>query len=608
VFLAHTHLMNVISRILLCLCAITGATQAQETFLREIYDVKSGSYVEVVSLFGKLPTTGYAPVRVTIANRTSVPASVSLSFESVARGGSHRSGEQKLKSSFSASSPATTVTSTDLLVPVAAMVKDTTYSYGNASHSLSLNMIGVRNGSYTQSNGVSRSFPNLLLSDALNTPNASALDSAAGSKASSYSYSNISFAGKFTPSMMPEDWRAYAGYDGMLLTEKDWLDLSPGARSAILQWNRLGGYLRIYSSNSSTTLNTLGIDDNSSRLLQRGKGTVLLSTIKTDLSLDASATVSDMTATKGVDTQAHSLIDDYSSTTWNLQSELGTKTFHFVMFILVLIAFGILVGPVNLFVFAKSGKRHKLFITTPLISIGASFAMILLIFLQDGLGGKGIRVQWMEITQENGDNNAYVHQEQISRSGVLIGNRFTLTEPTVITPLPLPTSQWTRLNSDSNTDQSYEINFVNKGLLVTGDWFQSRSEQAQLLQSVIPTRARIESRPGGNEAALLSNFDYPLAALYFRGSGNKFWKAHQIAAGKNFLCTECTEADYNDFVAQTQQRLGKSQQEKLKQLAEREGHYIATSSEAPMQETYSSIRWKESHTIITGRVENPEAP
>lgn len=601
--------MNLILRTIIALCAVAGigTLHAQETYFRNVFETKTGSYVEVVSLFGKLPSTGYAPVRVTIGNRTVAPVTFSLSFEAESRGEYYRSGALKVKSSFTASSPAGTVTSTDLLVPVAAMVKQGGYSYNNAQQSLTMSMAGLTGGSYTQSNSTDLDTPNLLLSEALHTPNASALDSQVNR--SGGRYGNMTFAGKFNPTQMPEDWRAYAGFDGMLLTDQDWINLPPGARSAILQWNRLGGFVRIYKSNPSTTLNSLSISDSGSSPLHRGKGVIELLPILSTLALDAAKTVADMTGGKYiVPLQSKAMIQDYSASSWGLQTELGTKTFHFVMFILVLIAFGVLVGPVNLFVFAKSGKRHKLFITTPLIAIGASLAMIVLIFIQDGFGGKGIRVQWMELTQENGDNNAYVHQEQISRTGVLIGNRFTLTEPTVISPLPLAASQWTRLNSDSSSDQSYEMNFLSKGMLVSGDWFQSRSEQAQLLQSVIPTRARIESRPGGNEASLLSNFEYGISRFYLRGSDGKYWKAEQIAAGKNFLCSECTQSEYETFVTQTTQLLGRTQQLQLQRLSQRPGHYIAITQEAPMLDTYPSVKWKESHTILTGRVQSPEAP
>ena len=48
----------------------------------------------------------------------------------------------------------------------------------------------------------------------------------------------------------------------MLITSDEWGELDPGARTAILEWNRMGGKIVIYSSNASDDLATLQIDAN----------------------------------------------------------------------------------------------------------------------------------------------------------------------------------------------------------------------------------------------------------------------------------------------------------------------------------------------------------
>lgn len=607
--------MNFLSHIsLLCLALLScGRVVAQETFFRSVFEPKSGSYVEVTSLFSKLPSSGFAPVRVTIANRTGVPVSVSLNFHSEASA-YYGSGSLHAKSSFAASSAAGIVSTMDFLVPVASTVKNAGYSMGANNQSLELHIVGAVNQHHVQSSNNSSDFPYLLMSESLSTPNASSLDSELNKhlhgSSGGYVPGNLTFAGKFDPKSMPEDWRAYIGHDGILLTDQDWLNLTPGARAAILQWNRQGGYLRLYSSNPSNTLESLSIATEEKDGFQtRSKGLVKISPIPSSLALDASKTVAEVVQKNNMwPLQVKSVIEDYSNGSWGLHNTLGTKTFHFLLFILVLIAFGVLVGPINLFVFAKSGMRHKLFITTPLIAIGASVLMVILIFVQDGLGGRGIRVQWMELVRNDSDNNAYIHQEQVSRSGVLIGNRFVVGDPASITPLPLASSQWTRLSNSSSNDQAYEMNMIDKGLQVSGDWFQSRSEQAQMIRAVVPTRARIESTDPANENALLSNFEHEIDAIYICGKGGKYWCAEKIPSGKNFLTRECSQAEFENFVDGAGANLGKTQQEQLERLAPRRGYYIARASQAPMVETYSAIRWTQNTTIITGRVESPEAP
>jgi hypothetical protein len=590
---------------------------AQETFFRNVYEPKDGSYVEVEALCGKLPSTGYAPIRVTLANRTLAPASVSLNFRSETSNAYNGSdGKLSMSSSFSVAAAAGTVSTVDLIVPVASCVKSGgAYGGPSCQQSLELTMFGVSSGSYTQSSNIDDDFPNILMSEPLYTPNASALDAEVARVLSSastrYSGRSSSFAGKFTPTKMAEDWRAYSGYDQIIMTDGDWLAMTPGARAAVLRWNRLGGELQILAVNPGSTQNTLGISFDSSKgnLGVRSMGHVEIVQNKT-LAIDVPAMVTAVSSPRaGVPAvyQSAYLKKDYAGT-WGLQNSMGKKTFHFIFFILIMIAYGVLVAPVNLFVFAKSGMRHKLFTTTPIIAIGASIAMIGLIFLQDGMGGKGVRSQLMEVSSEDGDNNVYIYQEQVSRAGVLMGNRIHMNDACVITPLPLAQSQWTRLSPESKTDQNYTINADDKGMQVSGDWFQSRSEQAQLLRAIIPSRARIEELPTGESPALLSYFEYEIDTLYIRGTGGKFWKAEHIASGKNFLCSETTASDYDSFVNVQAGLLGNTNKARLKALSERENHFVAVSKSAPMMETFTSIRWNENTGIITGDIRKAEKP
>src|SRR5690606_21574539 len=99
---------------------------------------------------------------------------------------------------------------------------------------------------------------------------------------------------------------------------------------------------------------------------------------------------------KNVSPRQASIASDFS-TSWPLQQSYGSQEFRYGLFIGVLVLFAIIVGPVNLFVFAKVGKRHRLFITTPIISLATSLLLVGLIILQDGFGGSGFRRVLMEV-------------------------------------------------------------------------------------------------------------------------------------------------------------------------------------------------------------------
>ena len=56
-----------------------------------------------------------------------------------------------------------------------------------------------------------------------------------------------------------------------------------------------------------------------------------------------------------------------------------------------LIIFAVLVGPLSLFLWAPAGKRQRLFLLIPAISVGFSLLLLLLILAGDGTGGTGSR-------------------------------------------------------------------------------------------------------------------------------------------------------------------------------------------------------------------------
>ncbi len=581
---------------------------AQELFFRQVYEKNSASTIEVTGLFSKLPISGFAPVRVKIANRLNVPVKFTLSFRSISRT-SYRNDDLLMKSSFALSCPAAQVSSQDLLVPVAALVKNSGYSYSQPL-TLQANLFGMSQGSYTQSSYATADFPQLLMSEALFTPNASTLDGALNKSASgSRSYgSEQSFAGKFDPKQMPEDWRAYVGYDGLMLTSKDWQEMSPGARSAILRWNRQGGWLQFFSSRDGETWESLGIDVDAPHQSLRGLGPIRLDRLGADLKLEPSIWLPSVNKSANAPSRRAQLLQkDYSTGTWELPQWLGKKTFYFAVFIILLVIFGILVGPINLFVFAKSGQRHKLFITTPLISLGASLLMIILIFAQDGIGGTGVRVQWVHLVHEKGDHHAYVHQEQFTRTGVLMGARFTLDEPCVITPLPLSRSQWTRLTANEGPTQSFELQEQDGTWNAAGDWFQSRSEQAQLLQAIRPSRARIERADPADATKLMSNLDHSLRHFFLRDGEGRFWQAHDVAPGKTFQLQPCSAEVWQKFLDTEISAISEAQQMRIKKISERAEHFISISEDAPMIETTSSTDWSRSKTILTGKISSDPA-
>ena len=562
-------------------CGVTFAN-AQEVLFRQVADKKTDTHVEVTALFSAPSLGGFHPVRVFISNRQLVPHTIHLNAESI----TNYSGAISSSSDYSFTIKPKESASYDILIPLNPQNGSMSYEQLNISLTGSMGRT-----SHNDSARFGLSQPCVLLSETLYAPNASSLDSEVATRsASSYSYTGVSgqFASRFTPSQLPDDWRAFSGFDSMLMTADDWMSVPPGPRNAILSWLRLGGQLIIYSPSSANPA-ALGLPSDSSY------GEYRIERISGD-KLDPKPTV-DLVNRRTIKTRNAAITSDFN-TSWPLQAELEEKSFNSVVFILILIAFGIIVGPVNLFVFAKSGRRHRLFITTPIISIVTSLILIVLIIFQDGFGGEGKRLVLMEVRPDENQNAAFIHQEQFSRTGVMTSPSFTINDSALFVPVPIRMSRWSRFTEDSETTGNYDLQPTGGKLYATGSWFQSRSEQGQLISAVVPTRGRIEFTKDSNK--IVSNFDFPIKTLIFKDK-DKHFRADNLTKGKPVELKPIESTAAFIMMQDINKKFTSRNQGFFKKVNERDGFFVAITEEAPGIETQPSIDW-ETTTIITGPI------
>lgn len=589
-------------QILLSYILLTAQAHAEHQFVRQVYDTKTNTWAQVTCLFGKLPAYGYAPVRIEINNGTEIDRTLTLNFTSRDSSAIDDAGGSRMTSSFSCSCEAGNRETYDFLVPLTTIFQ--TGSYGSGSELLmSLSCSGYGNTSGTMTTELNDDWPAILLSNALYVPNASSLNTHISPKFSSVG--SLEFAGDFNPKTMPTDWRAYIGQDAIIMTSDDWLKLAPGARNAILEWNRFGGYLLIHTSSTSDDLSTLQIEKSMTgkKSTTRSFGRISLVPLPQSNRLNATDTTKLVTShgrhNNTHQTQHASLLRDYSGS-WPLHVTLGQKHFNTAFFILILLAFGILIGPVNLFVFAKGGKRHKLFITTPIISLSASALLIVIIMFQDGFGGRGHRTLLMEIQPD--ENKAYIIQEQATRTGVLLGSSFETSEPTTITPVALSPSRWSRVTTNGTSPSSYTASHGSKGLNVSGDWFQSRSVHGHLLKTVRPTRGRIELSPRAGAPTLTSSFDFDLGTLYYHASDGSWWKTDSLTKGNSITLSPSSDSDFKIWLKSQTSRFARRNASHLSNIALLPGRFFTVTEDATGIDTYNSIKWLSTTTVITGAV------
>ena len=296
-----------------------------------------------------------------------------------------------------------------------------------------------------------------------------------------------------------------------------------------------------------------------------------------------------------------------SKTPWGLLTALGGRAFASWQVLVFLFIFGMLVGPVNLFVLAPAGRRHRLFYTTPLLSVGASALMIVFILFQDGTGGTGRR--FTVINVEPGETTGYVTQEQVSRAGMLFSSGFDLAPSAIIEPLALPDTGWTKLKSGN---ESQATNLVMQGAKRSGNFFQSRTEQAHVIRSAVSTRARVEQKSGAAPDAppsLISALGFTVDELFYIDDAGKTWKAKAaLATGQAATMEPMDDSAARASWEKATSLAGAELKNGLKNNAlTRKSVFFATAKSAPgfTQEILSSIRWKDDHVVVFGSVAKP---
>jgi hypothetical protein len=439
------------------------------------------------------------------------------------------------------------------------------------------------------------------------------------------SMGNPGLAALFNPAMLPSDWRGLSGLDILAITADEWTALPPGVKTAALQWVRLGGALHIYRKPDSPGLEALGIRRDGPRngaveadsflglgsvTARHWDGKELDAAVAGQFQREhpnrrresADALRLD-DAGKKPDRTDSTLRPDNTVNSVPLVAALGEKSFAAWQVGLILFVFGIVVGPVNLFYFARAGRRHKLFVTTPLISLGAAGLLLLVIFFQDGTGGKGHRAALVYL--DAADNAAFVRQFQVSRTGVLFGGSFTTADPAVVTMAVLPPSRWTRFKPDDDygyrdrgDSQRYSVSDHN----FAGDWFQSRAEQAQIIDAVQSTRGRLELKPGTGAPVIVSSLTSPLERVFYVDGNGKYWASPgKVTTGAEVSLTESSRGSFLEWISDAAARIPRAARRNL-QAHEPVNFFFASSSDprAGMVDTLDSIDWESDSVLLFG--------
>lgn len=564
--------------------------QAQEQIFRHDYSKQKDTFVEIHSLFGAAAQQGTQPYKITIRNNSGKDRTWTVSLSEA------NSNSLQTRALYRFSVKNGTEIREDILLPVSPSFLS--YSYRNVTYRVTCS--GLENINQNDGVSINQDFPHLALTKALARRSLSKLTDDVQNKNSS----NQFFGHAIDVEALPTNWLAYTSLDGFLIDAESWKQLSAAQTQAILAWVRFGGKLDIFRQDNAgfeelglvhlapekTGSKKLPVSLGQIELLPWANGDLPSSLIKRYQSYPIK----------------NEILEDQYQNSWSLFKEFGSKSSNPFFVFLLLLLFAVLVAPVNLFVFAKKGRRHRLFITTPIISLAACLILIAAIFLMDGVGGHGMRTALVDLQPSRGEMRRYVTQEQVSRTGVVINPGFATDFRYNINPVNLPSSSYNPFSRRSSRSTSFE--FI--GTKHEGGFFRSRSEQGFALQSAQPTRARVEliqQRDGETPPKLVSSLDVTLSEFLYCDLLGKYWMSPpntKVSSGGEIPLEPALFAPFSTRLKELSSHFSKTTSSNIVKMRYEKGRFFSVAENAKnlALPTHSGIDWKENHILVTGSV------
>lgn len=532
----------------------------------------SGIEMRITNFYEEIPPYGFLPLRVEVKNASS--SARKWNFRTV----HSQANLRNVQSINVLEVPASSQRTFDLLVPLVPQAASTS-RYSDLS--VTVTGYGVTDGTSSDHSSVGSKPPTAFtgMGDALATKNWGPLRELLDKKRSkSLDGSSLD------PGLLPTDWRALAGFENLIFTSGEWRSIGAAEREAIQDWIMQGGRLILCHPETAAPADLLPAGSFGNGAIEHW--------VEDNGFVERVAKMLESPS----EPPAKQALENYTWQ-WSLAKAVGRPEPPQILIVVFVIAFAVIIGPLNFVVLAPLGKRHRLFWTTPLISVTASLIMAAFIFLSEGLGGSGKRFE-AELSLPAVHKTA-IWQEQVSRTGVLLDNGFTPSERSIILPLEL----WDHAGSyRRNKDRG--ISYILNGANWSGDWFESRNTQAQFFAAVIPTRGKLEIQPGSDgKPVAISSFNKELKDFWYFDTAGEAWRGSSLKPGEKQPLKAANKDAHAAWLKKALQPAGPIIRSRVEKFGEGEknGKFFAISAGTDPINSLPSIRWKDSSGIIFGQ-------
>jgi len=541
------------------------------------------------SPFSDLPPGGCVPYEVTIRNDRNSTGTWRVTFQASAT--MALTGATYYSQDLTVAPNATGVFDLAVPLPPVAERGNPTLSFGIRGPGFKDNVDPFFGYVYSTSSGSTMPFC-LIGDDVLGNAGTGPLETFYKGTSSTY------YGSAVQASHIPTDWRSLSGAARIILRDSEWLSLNSAQRGAVSDYVAQGGRLILLTTESlDTRVPQLQLPTPDGKPVAYGFGQIAVQNVPA-FPPDVSE-LQNLIEHDGA-SPARQVDSDYS--TWGLRDKVGSFTVHTGLILCFVLVFGALIGPVNLFVFARGKNRFRLFWTTPLISILASAALLIAILLTDGLGGNG--KQLIAVFSLPGANRAAIIQEQIARTAVLFSNRWHNDQDYLISPVSDSSmnnaaspagfrsySPRTNLAAESDT-------YLQIGHDYSGNWFRSRSVTGQYLQAMRPSRSSLTvlnavAVNDGKPPEVLSSFPGILTRVYVIDNGGRVWACDNVSPGHHEVCVPSTKEAYTKFWTDFCSDAGGKLRPLLATAANHPGFFYAFGAPDPSETLLSSseIHW-----------------
>jgi hypothetical protein len=545
------------------------AGQAEHILPSPRFEPGSGIEMRIINCYEDIPPDGFLPVRVEVKNDSGAPRT--WQFRAVHSQSSLRSMQFVASLSVDAGSER----AFELLAPIDPQL---TVSSRYSNLMITVTGYGVASGTTSEHSSGSGLTPTpfLGMGEALSVKNWGPLR-----ERMEKNHSRSLDGSAVDLRLLPEDWRGLAGFEILVFSDFEWRQIPATQRNAIQDWIIQGGKLVLWGAGTANTPDLPLAGD-------LGTGAVLHWAPADDF-LDQASRL--LMATEAL---ASATLQDYTWQ-WTLAQSVGRPESPHLLIISFVVAFALVVGPLNFVVFAPLGQRHRLFWTTPAIALAASALMGLFIVLREGFGGSGERFEvLLNLPQLR---KSVIWQEQASRTGVLASSAFVPSEPSLILPIGLRDSPGSYLLSERG--KTYLLD----GATWSGDWFRSRTTQAQLLSAVLPTRAHVQIVTSQDAApSAVSTFDQEMAEFWYFDKEGISWKAENLRPGEKQALKRTEQQAFEAWWRAALKPAGPITRGHAESYAkDKREKFFASTTTPRFITSLVTIRWKDSSGLILGQ-------